>query len=245
MDAIDRLIDRYGHALVCEALTPLLSPERIARVEAVLDARLVSLVTMIEDLYDPHNGAAAIRSTEALGLQEFHAIEPERRFQAVKGITRGCHRWIDLVRWSDAPAAIGALRARGFRVLATAPDAPDDVESVDVSTPVAVLFGNEHSGVTDAARAACDGAVSIAMFGFTESFNLSVSVALVMSRLAARRRALLGARGDLPPDRRDHLRARWYALRIRAAIGIVERYVSERTHAAVAVEPRSRENLES
>jgi len=241
MDPLDELIATHGPALVCEALAPLLLPARIARVEEVLDGRLVSLSTVIENLYDPHNGAAAIRSTEALGLQEFHAIEPSQRFAAVKGITRGCHRWIDLHRWSDVTSCARHLREQGFRLYATSPAATHDLETVDVSAPVAVLFGNEHAGLTGAAEDACDGTIAIPMFGFTESFNLSVSVALVMSRLAARRRDHLGARGDLPPARREHLRARWYALRIRGAAGVVERYVSTGTRPAVAPETQADE----
>jgi tRNA (guanosine-2'-O-)-methyltransferase len=214
----------------------MLSPQRVARVEHVLDARLASLATVIEDLYDPHNGAAAIRSTEALGLQTFHAIEPNARFAAVKGITKGCHRWIDLHRWNDVAGCAGHLRDHGFRLYGTSPAATHDLETVDVSTPVAVLFGNEHAGLTGAAKDACDGTIAIPMFGFTESFNLSVSVALVMSRLAARRRDHLGERGDLSADRRAYLRARWYALRIRGAAGILDRYVSTGTRPAVAEE---------
>jgi tRNA (guanosine-2'-O-)-methyltransferase len=239
MDEIDRLIAKHGPALVQEALAPLLSDERIARVDAVLDARLASLSAVIEDLYDPHNGAAAIRSTEALGLQSFHAIEPNARFTAIKGITRGCHRWIDLHRWADISSCAEHLHARGFRLYGTSPAATDDLETVDVSTPVAVMFGNEHAGLTGAAKDACDGTIAIPMHGFTESFNLSVSVALVMSRLAARRREHLGARGDLSAERKIHLRARWFALRIRGAPGVVERYVSTGTRPSVVEETQT------
>ena len=157
MDALDRLIELHGPARICEAVAPMVSPERAARIEAVLDARLVSLTPVIEDLYDPHNGAAAIRSTEALGLQEFHAIEPNERFAMNTGVTRGCHRWIDLHRWSDA--------------------------------------------------ATC---------------------------LAARRRAHLGAPGDLHTAKRAHLRARWHALKIRGVLGIIDRHVSSVTRRDVA-----------
>lgn len=223
MDAIEKMIDRYGPAAVCDALTPLLTPERIARIDEVIDARLASVAAVVEDTYDPHNAAATLRTCEALGLQELYVIEPGARFSAAKGVTRGAHRWLDLHRFADATSAIADLKARGFRVLATLPDARQSIEDVPVDTPLAVVFGNEHDGVSPAVIAACDTAVTVPMFGFTESFNLSVTVGLAMSRLAARRRAYIGALGDLAPERRARLRARWFALRIRAAVNVVDR----------------------
>jgi len=222
-DAIDRLIDKHGPEAICRALESMLTPERIARIDAVLAARLGSVITCVEDTYDPHNAAATIRTTEALGLQELHVVEPGERFSAAKGVTRGAHRWIDLHRWPGHEPAIAELHTRGFRVYATAPDAQVSIEDVDVSSPIAVLFGNEHDGVTPAAIAACDAAIAVPMFGFSESYNLSVTVGLAMSRLAARRRAYISAPGDLDPVRRAHLRARWFALRIRGVVGVLER----------------------
>jgi tRNA (guanosine-2'-O-)-methyltransferase len=222
-DAIARIIERHGPKAVCDALAPLLTAERIARIDQVLAARLGSVVTLVEDTYDPHNAAATIRTTEALGLGELHVIEPGERFSAAGGVTRGAHRWIELQRWPAPEPAFAALRARGFRVFATLPGAPHTVDEVDVSTPLAVAFGNEHAGLTRAAIASCDGALRVPMFGFTESYNLSVTVALAMSRIAARRREAIGRPGDLDEHRRRELRARWFALRIRGAVGILER----------------------
>ena len=222
-DAINRMIARHGADAVCTTLAPMLTTERIARIDQVLAARLVSVVTVVEDTYDPHNAAATIRTTEAIGLGELHVIEPEERFSAAGGVTRGAHRWIELHRWRSAEAAIGGLRARGFRVFATLPGAPQTIDEVDVTTPLAVAFGNEHDGLSAGAIAACDGAIGVPMFGFTESYNLSVTVALAMSRIAARRRAAIGSLGDLEDQRRRELRARWFALKIRGAVGILER----------------------
>jgi len=222
-DAIDRLIEQHGPGAICRALEPMLTPDRIARIDQVLARRLGSLVAAVEDTYDPHNAAATIRTTEALGLHELHVIEPELRFSAAQGVTRGAHRWIELVRWPSAEPAVAALHARGFRVYATQPDAGASIADVDVAGPLAVMFGNEHAGLSAAAVAACDGALAVPMYGFTESFNLSVTVALAMSTLAARRRAYINAPGDLSPDRRAYLRARWFALRIRGVVGVLER----------------------
>jgi tRNA (guanosine-2'-O-)-methyltransferase len=222
-DAIERLIDTHGSEVICRVLEPMLTAERIARIDAVLAARLASVATVVEDTYDPHNAAATIRTTEALGLQDLHVIEPHLRFSATKGVTRGAHRWIDLHRWPAAESAVGHLRSSGFRVYATAPDAKVSVEDVDVSGPLAILFGNEHEGLSPAAIAACDASITVPMFGFTESYNLSVTVGLAMSRLATRRRAHLGRTGDLDLARHARLRARWFALRIRGVVGVVDR----------------------
>ncbi|HVV85073.1 MAG TPA: RNA methyltransferase [Kofleriaceae bacterium] len=241
-DAIDRLIDRLGPEAVCAALAPMLTEERIAIIDRVLAARLGSVIPVVEDVYDPLNGAAVIRTAEAFGLQELHVVEPGVRFQAARGITRGCHRWIDLVRWRDAQGAIEALRGRGFRVLATGPDARHSVDDVAVDQPVAILFGNERHGLTPRTAAACDETVSLPMYGFTQSFNLSVSAALALQQLASRRRSALGGPGDLAADRVARLRARWFALKIRGAVGVVERIVAGGTHQDVAPGPRSRDN---
>jgi tRNA (guanosine-2'-O-)-methyltransferase len=97
------------------------------------------------------------------------------------------------------------------------------VEDVDVSGPLAILFGNEHEGLSAAAIAACDASITVPMFGFTESYNLSVTVGLAMGRLAQRRREHLGGHGDLDEARKARLRARWFALRIRGVVGVLER----------------------
>jgi len=242
MSAIDALIDRLGPDRVCAALTPCLSDERRARIEAVLDARLASVTAVVEDVYDPHNAAAAIRSCEGLGVGSLHVVEIEHRFEIAFGVTRGCHRWMTIERWPSVAACAGTLRDRGFSVWATLPGAPHTIDDVDVSRPIAVVFGSEHAGLSADAIAACDGAVSIPMFGMSQSFNLSVSVAMAMSRIAARRREAIGGPGDLPEVERARLRARWYARKVRGAVGIVERSVSGGTQPAVAPEPQSPQN---
>jgi tRNA (guanosine-2'-O-)-methyltransferase len=222
-DLIDQAIERYSPARVCEVLAPMLTPARIARIDAVLDARLASVITVVEDTFDPHNAAATIRTSEALGIHEVHVIEPNGRFSTAAGITRGSHRWLELHRSTDAAAAFAKLAARGFRVYATLPDAEHSIDDCPVDAPIAIAFGNEHAGLSAGAIAACAGAVRVPMFGFTESFNLSVTVGLAMSRITARRRAAIGRDGDLAAAKRAHLRARWFALKIRAAHKILDR----------------------
>ncbi len=220
---IDRWIDRYGTEPVREVLAGLLSPDRIARIDQILRQRLASITAIVEETYDPHNAAATIRTAEALGLSDLHVASPRADFRA-KGVTRGTDLWIDVHPWTSFVDCAEALRGQGFRVFATLPDAKEDLSTIDLSGPVAVAFGNEHEGLSAEAIAACDGAVRIPMFGFAESFNLSVSVALVLSQLGGRKRAMLApAEGDLPEARRERLRARWYGIKQRAVTHILER----------------------
>jgi tRNA (guanosine-2'-O-)-methyltransferase len=228
-DAIDELVARYGPEVVVAALRPLLTDERMARIEAVLDARLAGLTIVLENLYDPHNGAAAMRSAEAFGLVAVHAVEGTGRFDASPAVTIGCEKWIDLHRHRDVAAARAALA--GMLHIAAVPGAGATVDDLPPDQPWAFWFGNEHDGLSAAALAACAHRVEIEMFGFTRSFNLSVSAALILARASERRRTALGRPGDLPPEERARRRARWYAQDIRGAAEIIERHVSKQTRA--------------
>ena len=96
--------------------------------------------------------------------------------------------------------------------------------------PTAFLLGNEHAGLTPEARAACDLQYTIPMAGFTESFNLSVATAISLYSFTQRRRALLGAPGDLPAPAQLALRAQYYAMDVRGADLIIARYRSRIGH---------------
>ena len=226
-DAADELVARHGPEVVVAALRPILSDERMARIESVLDARLAGLTIVVENLYDPHNGAAAVRSAEAFGLVAVHAVEATGRFTASPAVTIGCDKWIDLHRHPDVAAARAALP--GMIHVAAAPGAGVTVDDLPAGAPCAFWFGNEHDGLSAEALAACSHRVEIPMFGFTRSFNLSVSAALILARASERRRAALGRAGDLPAEERALRRARWYAQDIRGAEEIIARHVSKQT----------------
>ena len=231
---------RHAPEDIIAALAPQLSAERIARIDAVLDARLAGLTVVLENLHDPHNGAAALRSVEGFGLAELHVVEQAEPFRFSDKVTQGCEKWVAIHRHPRFADAAAALHARGFALHAAVPGAAVPLAEVDVGRPAALVFGNEHAGLTGAAQAACDGTFAIPMAGFTQSFNLSVSVAVSVHDAAARRRAALGGAGDLPDEERARLRARWYALSVdpRAAQGIVERFVANETRRDVGHLPR-------
>lgn len=211
-------------ATVCAALAPLLLEERRTRIDAAVAARLSGLRVVIENLHDPHNGAAVLRSAEAFGIQRVDVIEAIEPFRFSSTVTQGCEKWLDVVRHKTLDAAVDSLRRDGFVIYAAVPGAAVSVDDLDFARPAAVMVGNEHEGLTGAAIDAADRTFSIPMAGLTASLNLSVATALIAERAASRRRRALRAEGDLDAAAQLALRARFYATSVRGAEAIVARY---------------------
>lgn len=227
-DAVLRLLPPDA---VVAALAPVLAPGRSARLDQVAQARLGGVVVVLENLHDPHNGGAALRSCEAAGLLEIHVVEGAEPFRVSGKVTQGCDKWLDIHRHAgpDAIAQCAAgLHARGFGLYAAVPGAKVALEELDPLRPAAFLIGNERAGLTAAARAACDQEFALPLAGFSQSLNLSVATALCVYVHASRRRAALGRAGDLPEDRLWELRARYHARELRGAAEIVRRCRDDR-----------------
>ena len=192
-----------------EFLESLLSPERIERIDYVLQMRLRGLTAVLEDVHHPQNMGACIRTLEAIGIQDVHCVELRDRFVPNEKITQGCHKWVDLHRHKSTLDAVHLLRARGFRIVTTSLHAEKTIDELDYSTPMALCFGNELDGVTDELVSLSDETFKIPMYGFTQSFNLSVALALCMNTAARARRSHIGALTDLDDADRAALRDLW------------------------------------
>jgi len=200
---------------VVEALAPLVTPARLARMNAVIARRTRSLVPVLEDLADPHNGAAVMRSADAFGCHEVHVVEDRHPFAVSHRVTRGTHRWLDLVKHRDIGACLGHLKTRGYRVYIAAMDGDVRPEQIADVERAAVVFGNEHKGVSDAVREAADGTYAIPMEGFVESLNVSVASAITLY-VASR-----GRHGDLDEAAQMEIRARFLLHQVRDAERVV------------------------
>jgi len=222
-DQAKRYLDLLSPDRICELLRPHMTAERAARIDEVLSQRLLCLTVVVENLHDPHNGAAALRSAEAVGLQTFHAVQALEPFQAAKGISLQCEQWMDLHLHDTIDAGYAALRSDQYQIWAAAPAGEVSLEALPSDGRMALVFGNERDGLTPEAQERADGTFSIPMHGFTGSFNLSVSAALSVYTQAARMRRTLGVSGDLPARRVEGLRALWYCLSVRAAGLILDR----------------------
>lgn len=213
MDAPELLaaIAAHGPDAIADRLAPLLTPARRARIEAVLRARVGSLQVAIEAPQDPHNAAAVVRTAEALGAGTVHVIAGSSRVQHSRRVTRGTGYWADTQEHGDWDAFVAALPAGMRRVGACVEAASVELAAVPVDRPLCLVFGSEQAGLSDRARAGCDLHFRIPMVGMAESLNLSVAAGIALHALLERRRAALGAAGDLSGQEVAERRARWYA----------------------------------
>ncbi len=194
-------------------LIGLLTPERLAGFERVLSLRTRFLTLAFEDLYHQRNISACIRSCDCFGVQDVHVIEGETRFKPNSQIALGAANWVTVKRYhgSEDPTrdCIDQLRASGFRIVATSPRVGhQSVRDLPLSEKTAIFFGTEKHGLSDQVFENADECVRIPMSGFTESFNISVSAAIVLYELTERLRS---ERDDwqLTEDEKQTLRAQW------------------------------------
>ncbi len=224
-------------------LATFLTERRIARIEAVLTQRTRHLTLVLEDVYQPHNASAVLRSCECFGVQDVHTVEGRNEYTVSRGISLGAGQWLSLIRHraddgGDIATCAAALKGAGYRLVAATPEAatsgagtPGDqavpIGELPVDQPMAVIFGTEEEGLTPRALELADACAFIPMYGFTESFNVSVSVALILRELSGRVRASVPDWG-LSEEEKAELRFQWYRSGIRGGDLILERYVKER-----------------
>jgi tRNA (guanosine-2'-O-)-methyltransferase len=202
--------------LVCAALEPLLTEERKRRIDLVIAARSHAVAPVLEGLIDPHNVAAVLRSAEAFGVQTVHLVASSEPFLASQKIAQGTQRWLDVVEHPSPEACFRALRAHGYRVYVAALDGEITPEALAQEKRVAIVFGNEHAGVSTEMRGLADGAYTIPMRGFVQSLNVSVAAALTL------RAAMQGRPGDLTPEEKLVLRARYVLASVPNAHAILQ-----------------------
>lgn len=176
-------------------LKKAITAERAARIEEVLAQRTRYCTVVLEDIEQPNNISAAIRSVEALGLQEVSVIERRHAYAVNLTVTKGASEWIDITRYDEeginnTVRCYDALRARGYSIVATTPHPRGySLSDLPIDKPVALVFGTEEQGLSEYAIDHADMYVTIPMYGFTKSFNISVSVALCVYDLMRRVRA--------------------------------------------------------
>jgi tRNA (guanosine-2'-O-)-methyltransferase len=207
-----------------------LAPERKARIDEVVANRTRTLTVVMEAFCDPQNVNAVLRTCEAFGIQELHAIEgPMKPWDRNKKISQNADKWLDVLRWRSTAECLAHLREEGFAIYVTHfGERARGLGELPFAGKVALVFGNESRGVSDEAVRLADATYALPMRGFVQSFNVSVAAAISIAKAVERREAERGRHGDLDEADAAALRERFYVLAVKQRARIAK---AEAVHA--------------
>ena len=165
-------------------LAGFINGERRERLQQILGERTRHITVVLEDIYQPQNASAVMRTCECLGIQELHVIENLYEYRLNPAVVQGSSKWIDLIRHNreeqdNSRACIEQLKQRGYRIIAMDP-APGGktVDQLDIGDKLALCFGSEEPGLSATLTDLADETVRVPIHGFTQSYNLSVSAGI-------------------------------------------------------------------
>nr|WP_243436127.1 RNA methyltransferase [Acanthopleuribacter pedis] len=189
------------------------------------------VTVVMEDIADPHDASAVIRSCECYGVQDFHVITRRRKFTVAPGVAVGASKWVDLYKHAeqdDASPCLTELKKAGYRVvgLSTRPDAIP-LDAVDLDQKTALVFGSEDLGLSDCVHASLDATATLPVLGMGRKFNLSVAAALCLYTISARLRAT-NIPWRLTEAQRTVLLLSWYAKIPKRRHYLTERFLNDR-----------------
>lgn len=182
------------------------------KIDAALNERTQHISVVLENIYQSHNASAVLRSCEVFGIQNVNIIENNNTFTLHPKIVMGATKWLSLARFdrgeNNTLDCINDLKKKNYRIIATSPYAEETIESLDLQNPIAFMFGTELTGLSDQALELADGYVKIPMYGFTESFNISVSASILLYEITRRLRSE-NIQWKLTEDEKKHLKYKW------------------------------------
>ncbi|MDR1553304.1 MAG: RNA methyltransferase [Prevotellaceae bacterium] len=204
------------------------SDERIDLLRQKLLQRTRYICVCLEDIFQSQNASAALRTCEAFGIQDVHIIEDKNKYQINPMVVKGSVKWLTLHKYnSSAPSydAVCHLKNQGYRIVATSPYGNNTaLEDFDIAKgKTAIFFGTEYSGISDTVRKNADEFITIPMFGFVESFNISVSAAIILHHLTMKLRKS-EISWQLNEDEQNQIMLQWLRATIRNSDKIIELY---------------------
>ncbi len=197
---------------ILQHIFPLLTPERQKKILQVTRERCFDVTVVLENIYDRGNSSAVMRTGEGLGFANFHVIETFDKFKEANRVTQGADKWVEVKKWKSTAEAIQHFKKNKIRICVTSLEAAKPIHDVDFSSPIALVLGNEKSGISKEILDAADERVIIPMPGFVQSFNISVAGALCLYQIFQSRLAKLGRNADVSEEQIQILNAH-YALR--------------------------------
>ncbi len=194
----------------------------------VLKERTRHFTVVLEDIFQPHNASAVIRTCDIFGVQDVHTIENKYTSKVSRHVAKGAQKWLSINKYNsdthNTKECIDTLRSKGYQIIATTPHNDSCVlQDFDVSKKAAFVFGVEKEGVSDFMMQEADGFLKIPMVGFTESLNISVAAAIILQDVTSK---LKNSKVDwqLSSEEKEKLYLEWVEKSIKNVDKIKEHY---------------------
>jgi tRNA (guanosine-2'-O-)-methyltransferase len=175
---------------VLEQFYHIINPSKQEMFNRIAADRTRYLTVVLENVQKDHNASAVLRSCDCFGIQDLHTIEKGTDYAIRREIAKGAGNWVDIHSHStgDYPEleCIQELKSKGYKIVSTSPHTEKTIFDIELDQPLALVFGTERKGISEIIRKESDDLVRIPMYGFSESFNVSVSVAIMLNTLRER-----------------------------------------------------------
>jgi len=214
-----------------EFLSGYVTQHKLDLFEKVIRFRTRHITVVLEDLYQPHNASAVLRTCDCFGIQDVHIIENQNSYEINPDVALGSSKWLDLHRYNrfdyNTTEAFDALKNKGYTIIATSPHKNDVLlEELPVEPKTALVFGSELRGLANETISKADGWVKIPMVGFTESLNVSVSAAVILHFLTGKLR-----KSDIPwaltKEERIDLKLKWIKNVVKSADLLEQKFLKK------------------
>ena len=211
-------------------LSNFLTAERHDLFNRILEQRTRYLTVVLEDIFQPQNASAVLRTVDCFGLQDVHVIENRNKFNVDREVAMGASKWLNVKKYSDKKHnsldAIQYLKKQGYRIVATTPHEGDtNLEDFNLGKgKAALVFGTELTGITDVVQKEADEFLKIPMYGFTESFNISVSAAIILHHLTQQLRQSEEIGWKLTEDEKTEIKLSWVRRTLKRSELLEKRY---------------------
>jgi len=168
----------------------MITPEKRILFDKIAPLKTNYFTFVLENIYQQHNASAIIRTCESLGVQKIHIVEKNKQYNVQRDIARGAARWIDIHNHNGnehIESCLRNLKNKGYKIVATLPqDNSYTPATIPLDQKIAIVLGNEGDGVSSKVKQHADYYLHIPMFGFTQSFNVSVAAAICMYEIRQR-----------------------------------------------------------
>lgn len=215
-------------------LSTYLTPRRLELFNKVLNKRTRHITVVLEDIYQSQNASAVLRTCDCFGIQDVHVIENRNEFNVNSEVALGSSKWLSIIKYNKAEnnslEAIKNLKQQGYRIVATTPHTNDqELPDFDINAgKTALVFGSELPGISETILNEADEFLKIPMFGFTESFNISVSAAIILHHLSLKMRENNNLAWELSENEKAELKLAWIRNTIKKSELIEKRFWEEK-----------------